>query len=258
MTARRPHLRAHADLLLALACSVGAVLVVLGAPDLAALRVVLGIPLVLAVPGYGLAVALFGERRPDGPSLVVWAISLSIAVTILAALVLDALGVALTAQALTLTLAAIGGGAALAGWARRPSGTRRSVPAGAAALLRSPWFAGTLAAAAVFALLLGALGEPATNPGVPGYTQLAAQREPGAGVRVAIQSAEQRTTRYRVRVRTPLRVLARRTISLRPGERWTRVIGRPAQLRASTVGVSLYRVGAHDPRGPYRRLQLRP
>jgi hypothetical protein len=256
VTARRLSPFAHADLLLALACSVAVTIAVLAAPDATLARVTLGIPLVLVVPGYAMTVALFGEHRPDGPALVVWALSLSIALTILSALALDALGVELTAAALTLTLAGIGAGAALVAGARRPAGTRRPPAAAVVALARTPWTAAVVAVAAVFAVLLVALREPTPNTAVPGYTQLAAQREPG-GVRVALQSAEQRPTRYRVRVVVARALVAERTATLAAGQRWSRVVARSAAARASTVSVAVYRAGV-DRGGPYRRLQLRP
>ena len=78
------------DLLLAVAWALGTVLVVLLLPSLEALRIVVGVPFVLFLPGYCLVAALYPRRNDlEGPERLALSFGLSIAVVPLIGLALN-------------------------------------------------------------------------------------------------------------------------------------------------------------------------
>jgi hypothetical protein len=240
------------DLLAAVAWGAAAALVVLVLPDAAALRVAFGVPLVLVVPGYALAAAVFAGDPPERAALVMWTIALSVAACILVTLALDVAGVRLTGVAFACALAGTtAAGAAAAALRRRGAAAPR--------LGRVPlrWAAVIAVAAAVFAGLFAALRQPLPNTAVPGYTQLSGLRSPDGGIRLKVTSAEQARARFRLSVTTGERTLRAVTLDLRPGQSWTGRAGSRSTTRARDVEVRLTRADAATDRA-YRRLILRP
>jgi uncharacterized membrane protein len=94
---------ALAVLAAAVACVAAAVL----PSSVAVLRAVLALPLVLALPGYALVTAIFRPHELRGPELLTLSIAISVAVTIISGLLLDALGVRLSAAPWMGVLAAV-------------------------------------------------------------------------------------------------------------------------------------------------------
>ena len=246
----------HADLLGLAALTAACCAAVLAIPDVAAARVVLGVPFVLLVPGYALICALFGNALPEMPLRLLLALALSLALSIAAALALNAAGISLKSDSFVLALGALTVAcAAFAAVRRAGSGT----PSARASAVRQPgtlrWGLSILVAALVFAGLVGALREPLPNRHVAGYSQLWALRAGPSLVNVGVRSAEQQSTRYRVEASASGRHLRSATVTLRPGQEWKGLV-RTGAPRIPIVDVRLYRLS--NPRAVYRRVLLRP
>lgn len=207
------------------------------------LRIAAGVPLVLVLPGYAVSRALFAEGVDVG-ARVLWTLALSIALTILAALGLDAAGIPLTGLAFAAVAAEV---TVIAGLVAVIRGARPAAPRPRLDLL-----AAAAVLTATFVALLVWLRDPDPNPHVPGFTGLSAVRADGA-LRVGVESSEPRPATYRLEVVAADGVIATRTLTLAPGERWTGTVGSRARLRARTVRVRLAMDGE-----PYRNLILRP
>jgi hypothetical protein len=214
----------------------------------AVLRAPLCLPLVLVAPGYAVVTAIFrpGELRTS--ELLTLSIAVSIAATLISALLLDVLGVALTAApwmglltALTLAAAAWG----TAHGRSRPL-VFRSIPVGRAQ-------AGALAAG--LALLAGAatlgftpLSAPSGTRGTSALWLLPAPQGRQAAC-VGVINEQLHVTTYDVSVLVA-GATARRfgPITLAPGATWSRAIavgpGRPvinASLSTTTDPSAVYR-----------------
>jgi uncharacterized membrane protein len=218
------------------------------------LRLLAGLPLVLALPGYALGYVLLGSRALGTAERVALSVALSLTMTILGTLVLDVLSLPLSRRTWSLFLGTITVAAAVAG------------DVGSSELRRDPrtWRVPRVrdAAAVGLALALAAaavvLARTPLHPprGVTGYTQLWVLPR-GPGVEVGIASRELGPVRYRLDVSTGEDVERRWTqLRLEPGEQWTRVLsGRSLGRPGEAVTARLFR--ADQPRSAYRRVRLR-
>ncbi len=200
--------------------------------SLGLLRIPTVLPLVLALPGYAIVAAFFRPRELRPAEVVLLSIALSIAVTIFAALVLEALSVRLRTLPWMGVLAAVTLAAAArahtVGHTRTLVFRRPRVPGGIELLP----VAGAL-------LLLGgaaALGfTPLSAPkGTQGSTALWILPAPGArgGACVGLVSDQTHTASYTVDVTVAGRPAQRfGPVTLQPGAAWTRQVavgaGRP-------------------------------
>lgn len=194
-------------------------------PD--ALRVVIGLPLVLVAPGWALVSACFGARPLDPVMRGVLTLSTSIGVAILGGLALAAVNVRLDATAFALVSAAVTAvaagaavrqrepeaGPAQLSWALAPSTTVLLVGAFAVAVL-----------AVVFAR------QPPATKAVTPYTALWAVRVSPHNVRVGVISGQLRPSTYRVDLVGTRNRTERVTITLRPGQHWQRVISTSGRI----------------------------
>ena len=249
--------RAGLDLMLCsawlLAGGVIVVLDVLGIDVPTPVRVLIGLPLTLAVPGYALTAALFGSSMPTLEIRAILTVILSVASVAVMAVVLDALGARLQATSLTAALVAVGAVAAAGAL------LRRRVPRAAArttAQVRIPLAEIGLAAAVlavVFALV--GLAQGPVPAKVSTYSALWALPGSGATVRVGVVSAEDRSTRYRLEAVSGGRVIGRWRTILEPGERWTKRFRLSGAVRpGQQTRIVLFRGSAAR---PYREVQVR-
>jgi uncharacterized membrane protein HdeD (DUF308 family) len=208
-----------------------------------------GVLLALGGIGYAVACALWGRHRPDWTEMLLYSLALSLAATVVIAVGVDLAGAALTRRTLVgalvaLTLIAVG-----VAWVRRPE------VAGSAARLGS-WLAIGAVPVIVFAAAVTVLRRPIANDKVAGYTQLWSTRAGSGKIKVGLASAEQRPTRYVLRVAVAGSRPISRSVRLDTGQSWSRELPAVPAARRAAVKVSLYR--ANELTRPYRTVSLAP
>jgi hypothetical protein len=245
---------ARSDMALVAALAVLACLVSALAPaGLAAVRVPLGLPLALALPGYAAVSALFppGELRPA--ELAILSLALSVGVVIFSGLALDVARVRLTTAPWVDLIGAVTLGAAGAAVAR---GHLRTLVRPRALSLRTTEL---LALAAALALLCGAAILGLRPLGAPGGTRTTAALgllpAPGkaAGVCVDVTNEELARQSYELTVSAAGATRRFGPITLAPGASWTRVV--PVAPTRPAVTAVLYRAAARA--RPYRSAAIR-
>lgn len=213
------------------------------------LRVAFGVPLLL-VPGYALASALFGRCGLRGADLLLFSITLSLAVVIVGTFVLNWLPYGLTTTTWTALLA---GTTLVAGlWAVLviPAGKRgRS----RTTLRPRPREIGVLAIALLIAVNAIAFGRtPLPAAGIQGYTSLWILPGGRHAGEVGVESSELHRTVYRLEIRDDQGHRIQRSLTLAPGQRWSARFRVPQS--AHRVDARLFRRGS--PRHVYRRVRL--
>ncbi|MGH3321230.1 MAG: DUF1616 domain-containing protein [Streptosporangiaceae bacterium] len=262
---RRRHLRDRADLPLVAGLALLALVVcALAGDDLAGVvaRTVVGLPLVLVLPGYALMAALLpaadwrGSRSQRDHAILeraVWSVGLSLAVSALGGLLLNLTPAGLVRLQWAALLCGITVAAAAVAWLRRPVGDPRPHrPRTGLGRRGAAWLAAA-AALAVVALVL----QPAAGPHAR-FTQLWLVTDrasaPPHDAKLGVRNNEHTEQRYRLVIRRDHRRAAVRTIGLAPGETWREHI--PAPPRHLTQ-VLLYRPG-DQASYPYRTVAIRP
>lgn len=188
-----------------------------------ALRAALALPLILFLPGYALAAALFPGRAGARSEQVLLSLGLSLALAALGGLLLNLLPAGLqgaTWAAMLWAVTMLASGAALA--------RRRQVAVAGSALpkVNLAWRQALILAVGI-ALVAGALGLarlPVPGSGTQGYTTLwfapAGSDQPGV-VRIGVSSLELQQVTYRLELRLGERVVNvwPETV-LAPGDSW--------------------------------------
>jgi hypothetical protein len=218
-------------------------------------QALLGVPLVLFVPGYALTAALFAPRALGVPERVLFSVASSLVITMLGSLVLYGLRVELRPVTWALFLAAITLGASLVAWRRR----KVAEPA-PLTLNVSLVQGGTLGLAGLAVVAAVALARIPSGPaGLEGYTLLwilpnDATQAPG--VRLGVSSMEFTPTQYGLVVTLDGRAAYEwAAINLRPGEKWDEFLAWPSQGSGpGRVEATLYRLD--NPQVVYRRVTL--
>jgi uncharacterized membrane protein len=205
---------------------------------------------VFVLPGLLAGRALFPDADIDWATRVLISLSLSVAIVVLDALLLD-LTFGLSRGSWVLSIAAVDVAACAVAISHKPlSKGRRTATASFRMRRRDVVFV-------VFALaLLSAAVALAVTPlgakYVDGYTALWIQPvRHRTAVRVAVRSAERETLTYRLVVRFRHRNLDVRRFRLRPGAAAVRILAVPA--RGGRVVAVLYRVGQKK---PYRNVRI--
>jgi uncharacterized membrane protein len=204
------------------------------------LRVVAGVALVLAFPGFALMRALLGDRGQWPERLLVTLAATTVLVAV-GGLFLDALGFALDRGTWAFLLVAF----AAAGWTasifRRRPRTRHTGAATLRPTLRDALLIAVSLSVFASALVLGShpLKAPAATPG---YTAMWLQSDTGRRVIVHVASNERRPTAYQVLVAVDGQVIAARSrLALSAGAEWRSSV--PGTFRAgSHVTATLYRL----------------
>ena len=216
-------------------------------------RLVAGLALVLALPGYALSYVVLGTRVLGPVERTVVTVALALTVSILGTLLLDLLSLNLSSRTWSLLLAATTVVAcAIARRARTDvprerSGRRAPRPRDAAAV-------GVAVAITWSAVVLARTPLRPPN-GVTGYTQLWALPVAG-GVEFGVANHELGPVRYRLEVSADGHATTRRWLKLRlsPRERWTWLVPDVSFGSSNVVTARLYR--ADRPHAPYRYVRL--
>jgi uncharacterized membrane protein len=230
----------------ALACLAAALVCVLAPGVPGPVRVAAGVALILVLPGASVARLLL-PAGTDKAVVVVTSLALSIAVMVLAALLLDAASVRLTERSWSSTVAAIAGFTIVLSSER--VARRRSTGLG----VRAPRVRDVALLAAAALLVAGTVllaRRPLTPPSAAtGYTELWVSPT-DTGVQVGVRSHEFAPTRYRLDVSdgaTPL--VPPTSFTLSTGSTWTTDVA----ARTGSVRASLYR---DDEASPYREVRI--
>ena len=205
----------------------GACLLILPLP--VALRAMLGLPLLLVAPGWTLTAALFAARAIDPVMRALLTIALSIAILIVAGVLMYAAGVRLGAGSFTAVAVGVTVVAALVAERRNALAEIR--------LPTRPWPATALliGAVALTALAVVFARRTPTSDAIAPYSALWAASESRGSYRVGVRSEEARRTTYKLDVIAADRSIRHFRLVLRPGEQWqTRLVGagggRPIRL----------------------------
>ncbi len=242
MTGVRQELAKHTDLFLLIVLAVtSTAAVVIGLPP--AVRLVFVLPLIFFGSGYALMVAVLpAHPLPPGEQLLV-AIGGSLAITIVAGLLLAVSPLGLGPLPWTLVLAAVTVVGTGVGWARR---TTRGLEGPRLLAGPVPWrdvLPVALAAVAAVAILLGTRAIAAQQePPPPAQLWMlpAADRSTNAqlGVRASSPGSD-----YVVRITTAGTLLAEYTLTLQADETWQSVVTLNAEERQRPVVARLFESG---------------
>jgi uncharacterized membrane protein len=252
-------MRGHLDLERATAVAVvGAVLAIAVPWEL--VRIVVGLPLALFLPGYAISAAVFARAEVNRPQEAMAALALSLAVLALGGLLLTYVpgGIGTASWAVLLLLVVIG--ACRAAALRRPRGRRgrggrRFGAPKLGNLAAADVAGGVIAAALVVGALVLAL-TPLTAGKAAGYTAL--WMVPGNGedagrLLVGVESSEQEPRRYRLEVHS-LRLGREVQFELAPGGERVASLPLPASGPKERVEATLYRLDR--PGVVYRKVAL--
>jgi uncharacterized membrane protein len=216
------------------------------------------LPLALFLPGYALVAALLPSGQLGFPERAALGLGLSITITVLGGLLLDAFGAPLTRGAWQVWLAAATIALAGVGLFRRRQG--RLGPAGALAAQMTPREALLFSAGALLiGLALGVGGIGIAAPPGEAFTEfwaLSEQAGERSVIRVGLRNEEGRPVTYRVAVEAGDRLLAEwPQVSVAAGKTWRAQATVSEALFGEEIYARLYRSG--DPDGePYRQARL--
>ncbi len=221
----------------------------------AGLRVLVGLPFALVLPGLALTSAAFPAGRLEVAERILLSLGLSLAVTTLGGLLLDLTPWGLRPRswvALLGLITVVAGGVALARWRQHPAAATpgRSGLSWAQALV-----CGLAALVLVGALTLTVRG--AEGQATVGFTQLWMTQADGgnAAVDIGLSNREPDPTEFRLQFEVDQRVRRTWTLTLQPGETWEQAVALPSDLpQAATIETVLYR--GDSPSVVYRRVKL--
>jgi uncharacterized membrane protein len=224
---------------------------------LLAVRVPLGLFLVLVLPGYVTTLALFPRRTLGIPERAALSLGLSLVIGAFGVLVLNATPRGIDALSWLLFLAAITALAGVCAHIRRYSGGTGSVPPRAPRIGTSQ--ALLFGLALMIALTAGGVSyASARHQPSAGFTQLWLLPAGGGDptLRIGIESHESTTTQYLLKVAVAGQVaLEWPSLTLQPNGRWETTAALPANLSSvGTIEAVLYR--ADKPDVIYRRVAL--
>ncbi len=224
------------------------------------IRLIGALPLVLFLPGYAIAAALFLPRSLGIPERLLYSLGLSVSVTALAGLALNLTPWGLQTSTWAITLAAIVVTASVIAGRRRQAAAITVAPVDLK--FKPRWRDSLLLTLAVLVMgaAIGLTRLPVAPKDVAGYTTLwmiPAATGTSTDFRLGITSAEFTETRYRLQISISDRVVQDwPELSLKPGEAWETTIELPAdQVGAGSIGAELYRLD--NPTLIYRQVVLR-
>jgi uncharacterized membrane protein len=238
------------DLLVVGALALAALGLGLSGVNQPALRLLLGLPLALFLPGYALAAALV-PGSPGWAERLAQSLGLSLALTVLGGFVLNALPGGLQPTSWLVLLAGVTLAGALAAIVRRR---------GASSVAHTPVRVGPMAAIALAVALLGAVGavgvarSGADGQAASGFTQLWMQPDETGAVVIGVRSMEPAPVAYTVRLESGGALLQEwPAVQLAPGETWETAASW-AVPSGATLEAALYR--ADQPDAAYRQVTL--
>jgi hypothetical protein len=231
-----------------------------------ALRTIAGLPLVLMLPGYALSLLLL-PSVPDRAWRLAWSVGLSLAVAVLAGLLLNFIPAGLTTVTWTaglaaVTLAALTAVALLPAAAAPPRAVQpvqdtvqpvqdTVQPAhNTGPSVRDtgrPWaWPAMLGPALAVALVAGAIALTVVSapwPRPPGFAELRLVPAPGPTASVDVRNAYPKAETFLLTVQNGNSAPMKWTITLGPGQEWKRIVpavtGKPVSARLTTPGPAL-------------------
>jgi len=240
------HLRVfsfHVDLLLcALVAFVAMLLVALDANGL--VRVLIGIPLVLFLPGYALISGFFPTQVIPAVERLLIAVGASIAISLLAGLVLAVVGVRLTPNSWTVTLAAVTLVGLIVAWLRRVHYGVAGPGLGIATMPRISAFFVLVAALLALNILAGSRVASVAQSSLP-PTQLwmvPVADKPGEaqlGVRNGGDAGD-----YVLRLSSRGQTVHEFDLTLAAGQVWATLVTLPADVASDAVVARLFQAGS--------------
>ena len=225
----------------------GAMLVAVGAPP--ALRAPAAVGLILWAPGFALTLAIFPKGAIGRVERTVLAVAASVALTAIAAVLLDVVGIRLGTASFVISACLVTLFAAAAAVRRMPA--LAAIPDPAPIPRPSPTAIAIVIGICV--VLAGAVVAARVTPqpaGIPGSSALAVTTSAGS-LRAEVISAEVVPTKYRLTMRTGDRSIEVARFTLLPGASWRRTLNRPKGSQA--IRLFLRRDGRQ---GVYRRLVI--
>ena len=225
-------------------------------PGESVLRSVLGILLVLGLPGYALEAALFEPGSLTTSLRLLMMVGLSLAAGVIGGLALYWTPLGLQTGTWYVWLASITVGACLVGFVRFPAHPSGQAASSSPIKLRPLVLLSAALLVSGIAVFVARLPAPPDN--AQGYTQLSMVRLLGGiqpVVRIEINSSEFGLVHYRLQI-----VLNGRPftdipdILLAPSDHWDRVVELPVSITPDTAEAVLYRLD--DPSTVYRHVTL--
>ncbi len=216
------------------------------------LHVLFGVPLVLWLPGYALAAALFGDGSVQRVERVLISLGLSIAVAILSGFILNWTPLGLNAATWAFVLVGVTLGASALAWWRRSSVPQPQARPSASLQLSARdgvlfALAGVIALLALTVARVGAVQQPQL-----GFTQLWMVPVSDQSVQIGLTNIEAQPVTYRLVLRRGTRSLQEwPALALQPGQQWNVQVVLPSS-DVSNLEVLLYRSDAPDQ--VYRRV----
>jgi len=249
--------RSISDLLVVGTCAIMAGTLAVLAPDIFVFRLMFGLPLVLVLPGYALAAALFARQSLGVSERILFSVGLSLLVDIIGGLIVGSLHWRLQNGTWAVLLVGITLGASITAGIRR----KGSITAPSKFHLKLNARESLLLGLAVM-VTLGAIGlarTPVPAKDVEGYTFLWMQTKSKAEptkVRVGINCMEFISTKYNLQISADGQIVREwNGIQLAPGEKWETTLTIPMDSSsARMVEALLYRLDA--PKIVYRRVTL--
>lgn len=226
----------------------------------AAFQVVLGLLLVLVLPGYALTTALFTPQQLGWAERLLLSMGASIALAIVGSVALRQSGVQLQAPYWIGLSVVVTVGAALSVWLmRRPQDVVAEAPL--QVRLNSSHLVLLGLAVLVTSVAFTTSRSAASSAIYQGYTILWLTPQEGTTpqrLQLGVTSKELTTTTYTVQIKVDDQVAQEwPELQLAPHQNWQASLEVPSeQMAQSTVEVLLYRLG--QPETPYRRVVLRP
>lgn len=207
------------------------------------LRALAGLLLIFILPGYVLTALAFPRQLPRPVESFVYTVGLSLAVTILGGLVLNATQWGLQNQSWTVFLGVFTLAVGLVAWLRR-QGQFRAQPIRRPMTLNptTPVLMGLAVIVTISALMLARSG--AENTPTPGFTQFWMLPGNRGSVRLGVKNEEITTLSYQLVVSGGEQIIQQwTTITIKPGETWEAALPLP-DTPFEKIDAQLYRIDA--------------
>lgn len=246
--------RANADLLGGAALAILGALVVVAIPS-SAVRVLFALPLLFFLPGFAVTAALFPAARLDRARRLLLQLGSSLAISVLAALLLELTSLGLSRDSWALLLALVTCAASAVAIRRR----------------KGPWRAPrvprlSLTEAAIFgfavALAVGTLAfarSPLAAKNVRGYTALsisAGRGQKSNVLHVQISSSELRPLGYRLELEAGKKLVDVQRVALVPGQQWRLTVHMTPKETSDAIRIRALLYRTDHPHAVYRAVWL--
>lgn len=256
--------RRSLDLALVCALALAALALTLLGVSVPALRLLFGLPLALALPGYALTEALFPRRALGRADRALFTLGLSLSTVILCGFVLNRTPWGLTPDSWAVILSDVVLGASLIAFTRRLLSARAATPEAASgprlglSIGQSALFGLAIAVIAGAALLASSEAAQRPAPDVIQLWMLPADPADPDALRIGVNSVGSAAGVFRLQIQRDGYILREwPALSIAPGQRWEQTLAlQGSQPGRGPFEALLYR--SEDPNAVYRRVALWP